>query len=388
MWYIDRTEDQLHQENDKQEHQEFQLRATPTVMTEDTTHKAAPKSRNKRLCTFGPRIFNQNKGPHNSNGRDATLNTELLPGTDQVYAHCIQNSPLPNRLSKGKEIEVPEPQNEDEIELEILHQSVTHTQQSPTPEAPGLSPHKASHNRADNTPEPDPASIPACTLGEQENSLISDRHRKGKGIAYDLHISDTGTQVHHKEGPEAYLIENSASTSTQRDGPSCWRRADDASGPSHHHIGYHTLGQDEIDAPREFPDRVTLTHPGRPTGSLLDRYKATAEEAPRPNPKCFILQRLGLTEAEFEKRVTEEVNDLLKESLLERRLAQIFDPSPQAVPRVLTREDCHTLFAATGIPTSGSLLGVYWWMVGLSTARFNFDMEWTPENIELLNAYD
>lgn len=37
---------------------------------------------------------------------------------------------------------------------------------------------------------------------------------------------------------------------------------------------------------------------------------------------------------------------------------------------------------------TGSLLGMWKWAADLGVARYNFEMEWTPENIKLLDAYD
>ena len=56
--------------------------------------------------------------------------------------------------------------------------------------------------------------------------------------------------------------------------------------------------------------------------------------------------------------------------------------------RVLSKEDARFFFDATCIPSSPALLGAYWWAADFGNTRFNFEMELTPENIELLNAYD
>lgn len=137
---------------------------------------------------------------------------------------------------------------------------------------------------------------------------------------------------------------------------------------------------------REHTDRVTFSHQDRPSRTPFDRYRPTAEEAPRLNPNRFNLQRLGITEAELEHRVELEVDELLSTFQAERRLARL--SSPEGLTRILTRDDCWTLFRATGSPTSGSLLGVYWWASGFGSTRFNFEIDWTPEQITLLDAYD
>jgi len=137
---------------------------------------------------------------------------------------------------------------------------------------------------------------------------------------------------------------------------------------------------------RENTDRVTLTLPDRPRRSPFDRYRHTAEEAPRPNPNRFLLQRMGISQAELDSRLEDEVDEILLAFRAERRLESL--TAPEGLNRILTRDDAWTLFSATRVPTSGSLVGVYWWAVGLSTARFNFDLGWTPEEIALLDAYD
>lgn len=71
---------------------------------------------------------------------------------------------------------------------------------------------------------------------------------------------------------------------------------------------------DEQEAgPSTQPDRVTLAPPAPSTRTPFDHYKATAAEAPRPNPYRFIQSRLGISEATFEKRIEEEIEALLKE---------------------------------------------------------------------------
>lgn len=98
---------------------------------------------------------------------------------------------------------------------------------------------------------------------------------------------------------------------------------------------------------------------------------------------------MGISEAELDNMVAAEVEEILRVDRAERRLARLSTgPSPDAAQRVLTRDDALTLFTAIGVPTSGSLVGVYWWAVGLSIARFNFELGWSPEEIALLDSYD
>lgn len=157
-----------------------------------------------------------------------------------------------------------------------------------------------------------------------------------------------------------------------------WLREDEGA-PSH--------PEDDLELNPYAPARVTLTLPAGPNRTPFDIYKASAAEAPKPNPKRFILRRLGLTEEEFDAKVAAEVDDLLRTYGHERQLEHLF-ASSSAAPRVLSKDDLWTLFHATEFPTSGSLLGAYWWAAGFGATRFNFEMDWTPEQIELLNAYD
>jgi hypothetical protein len=117
------------------------------------------------------------------------------------------------------------------------------------------------------------------------------------------------------------------------------------------------------------------------------RHKASAAEDPRPKFHEKRLQRLGLTEKEFDDAVTSEINERIRQARAESALERIENAAP-TVPRILSKEDCMTLFHATGVPTSGSLLGVYWWAADLFQTRLNFDIDFSPEQIEWLNAYD
>ena len=134
-------------------------------------------------------------------------------------------------------------------------------------------------------------------------------------------------------------------------------------------------------------DRVTLEPPRHRGGTPFDHYKAQVPEAPQPNPYRFLLPKLNLTEEELNSRVDREVDTLLRDLRNERQLARL-STGDDSLQRILTKEDCLTLFRATGVPQSGSLWGVYRWAADLGIARFNFDMELTPENIALLDAYD
>ena len=134
---------------------------------------------------------------------------------------------------------------------------------------------------------------------------------------------------------------------------------------------------DHLGVTRIGPDRVTFCHPGPRGGPPFSRYFPTARELPRPNPNRFALARLGVSNEELEARVVREIDEELRVIMAERRLAHItsFD-----FPRILSKEDCLVLFEATGVPTSGSLLGVYKWATDAETSV-------DPEEIDaLLNA--
>ena len=121
--------------------------------------------------------------------------------------------------------------------------------------------------------------------------------------------------------------------------------------------------------------RVTFTHPGFRHRPPITRYYPWAEEAPRLNPNRFAYARMGLTAEMLDARVTAEVNELLDEMMREKRLAEIMPGPTPDIPRVLSKEDCLTLFRATGIPRpgSGALYGVYRWAANLDEARYNYE---------------
>lgn len=121
-------------------------------------------------------------------------------------------------------------------------------------------------------------------------------------------------------------------------------------------------------------------------GTPFSRYYATAAEPPRSNPIRPPHERLGLSEAEFDARVAQEVDEELRMMRLERQLNRITANSSPEAPRVLTREDCMIIFRATGAPTHNSLYGVWLWAADLGRTRFNF--EWDNEDYSVFDAYD
>lgn len=138
-------------------------------------------------------------------------------------------------------------------------------------------------------------------------------------------------------------------------------------------------------------DIPTLMPPGPSQRSPLDHYKHTAENRPQPDPHRFVLQRLGLTAEEFDARVTEEIDERLRVARNERLLARLATPvieGLEPLTRILTKEDCMTLFRATGVPPPGPLWGVYCWAANLGQARYNFMEDLEEQDYHLLDALD
>lgn len=137
----------------------------------------------------------------------------------------------------------------------------------------------------------------------------------------------------------------------------------------------------------QWPCRVTLTPPAHTRRTPFHHYFPTAAEAPRPDPNRFRLARLGITAEELDARVDREVEDALLEHRANRRLAAL-EAGTSDCPRILTKEDCLTLFRATGVPPPGALWGVWRWAADLDHARFNFEREVVDDDYSFLDAYD
>ena len=112
------------------------------------------------------------------------------------------------------------------------------------------------------------------------------------------------------------------------------------------------------------PDRVTLA----PT-----RWDHIQRRARDPN----------LTEEEFDRLLTREINDLLFGLRAEHRFNQLFPEPP--LQRILTQEDCLLWFQVTGPPDTPALYGVYLWAAGLRQAQYNFDFDEEGEE-DFINA--
>ena len=131
-------------------------------------------------------------------------------------------------------------------------------------------------------------------------------------------------------------------------------------------------------------DRATFTLPDRPRGSPIDHYRASAAQAPAPDPRRFAHRRMGLTAAEFDTEVSREVDELLLE--IDTRRRQELQESLPCIP--ISKDEYCRRMEASGAITSGTQLGNYEWAANLNRTRLNFEIDFTPESIALLNAYD
>ena len=149
-----------------------------------------------------------------------------------------------------------------------------------------------------------------------------------------------------------------------------------------------TSEAEEPDSVITAPCRVTLRPPGiRSRSPFAGRYGIPPNplDPPQPNPNRFAYQRMGLSAETLDARVTAEVNELLWEARAERQLASLFPPHIQ---RILSKEDCLTLFRATGVPHhETALFGVWRWAADLGIVRFNFEHEVVNDDYSFLNAY-
>jgi hypothetical protein len=134
---------------------------------------------------------------------------------------------------------------------------------------------------------------------------------------------------------------------------------------------------DHLGRTRIGPDRVTFSLPTIRHGSPFDRYYHRVQELPRPNPNRFALARLGISPEELAVRASREVEEDLRVLSAERRLASI---TSSECPRVLSKEDCLVFFEVTGVPSSGSLLGVYQWATDRDDENLNPEGEVQSSN--------
>jgi hypothetical protein len=88
----------------------------------------------------------------------------------------------------------------------------------------------------------------------------------------------------------------------------------------------------------------------------------------------------------LDERVEQEVEEFMREITTERMMDRL--TAPEGLQRILTKEDCLTLFRATGVPASGPLWGVWRWAANLGEAQFNFEEPADVGDYSFLNAYD
>lgn len=131
-----------------------------------------------------------------------------------------------------------------------------------------------------------------------------------------------------------------------------------------------------------------------PRRSPFGSYFPTVENAPRPQPNRFALRRLGLSEADLAAQTARkadeflrEANEVLCEAFVERRLARLFPSKLSSTLRILTKKDCMQLFRTTGVPTTGSLMGVYRWAANLGESRYNFEEPADVHDYSFLDPY-
>jgi hypothetical protein len=152
-----------------------------------------------------------------------------------------------------------------------------------------------------------------------------------------------------------------------------WEAGSSSRSDHRQHTPVHRLEYtDHLGRTRIGPDRVTYSLPTIRNGSPFARYYSSAQEQPRPNPNRFALARLGLSPEELEARASREVEEELRVLCAERKLERIFSVE---CSRILSKEDCLVLFEATGIPSSGSLRGVYQWAADIGGDDLNLDPE-------------
>ena len=347
-------------------------------------HTRPPPSRPKLRCKFGPRAgrSGENVNPQQNTqaadlGNDTSEIDDLLREIDVVRLqkgendHPTRTFPEANTLTR----DTPRPKSRPKVKCRFgpnTKSSYLPLRRLTTPEHDD---HYATPRNNLGTPSPIASPLPS-TLPEEDPRDEAPLNFPPPAEA--LGCLD-GTRPLTRIPP----LQPSTSSISQADQgwqppDALWLRADE---------GAPLYPEDELALNPEIPARVTLTAPAGPYRTPLDKYKASAEEAPRLNPKRFLLRKLGLSEEEFDARTAAEVDELLRAYQIECRLDSLAASSSEA-PRVLTKEDAWFFFNATGIPTSPALLGAYWWAADFGNTRFNFEMELTPENIELLNAYD
>lgn len=142
------------------------------------------------------------------------------------------------------------------------------------------------------------------------------------------------------------------------------------------------------------PDRPSLCYFAPAIASPFSRYLGLPAVQPRPPPFRPMHERLGFSEEAFEALLKEDIDEVLMASEEYRRGVDVSeDDLPSGLMQlpplqVLSKEDCLRIFRTQGYPTSGSLLGVYWWAADLYWTRFNIEFDFARDDLSILNAYD
>lgn len=290
-----------------------------------------PRSRQKIRCTFGP-----------SARRQASVAAFTAREQDET-------------------------EREESNELDALLQEIEHTRQQDWPTSGPSSP-------TNEHPTTDPRHTPLQSPSRAEETYPEPKGRPTSRIKTRCRF---GPYKRHRAAPP-----RQAHATTSDSTP---RQSDTLLPPPVLSVPVTPTVEDEELTPL-LPYRVTLQPPMVRGGTPFSRYYATAAEPPRSNPIRPPHERLGLSEAEFDARVAQEVDEELRMMRLERQLNRITANSSPEAPRVLTREDCMIIFRATGAPTHNSLYGVWLWAADLGRTRFNF--EWDNEDYSVFDAYD
>lgn len=145
------------------------------------------------------------------------------------------------------------------------------------------------------------------------------------------------------------------------------------------------------------PVAPTTTFINRTRRTPFDRYKLGNLYRP-PSPPNYRLAAYnsGLAPEDFASRVTWEIDALLADAAIDRlNLSKDLEELPPVAPvsTPLSREDGHRLFinnilAYPSAASPGSVLGIWSWVAGLGSCRYNFDIDWDPHSVDQLDAYD
>lgn len=96
----------------------------------------------------------------------------------------------------------------------------------------------------------------------------------------------------------------------------------------------------EEDVTSPHPVMVTLAPAGTVRKTPFDHLRARTNTAPSPNPYRFIQRKLGMTEAEFEVRTDQDVEELLQEIAAEKTQRAETPPRPEDIARPISKEEC------------------------------------------------